>query len=252
MARLRKIDHAQDRVSDSKIISLLGVSQVTLCRMRRDMGYRKKRAPRAASKRVEVRVGHKGKWSRFPHPRGFKGGKHTADSLAAMSANSLKMWADPSHKLNSEEMKQRRSDRAHEYMRKGIFKGGYSRAKSGKRDDLGGLYVRSAWEANYARYLNFLKSKGEIHAWEYEADTFVFEAIKRGTRAYTPDFKVWSVAGSDPYYVEVKGWMDPISATKLKRMAKYFPQVKIEIVDHKQMKAIAQWSTLIPGWERIK
>ena len=32
----------------------------------------------------------------------------------------------------------------------------YSRSKSGRRDDLGGLFVRSSWEANYARYLNFL------------------------------------------------------------------------------------------------
>ena len=32
----------------------------------------------------------------------------------------------------------------------------------GKREDLGGLYVRSAWEANYCRYLSWLIEQGEI------------------------------------------------------------------------------------------
>jgi hypothetical protein len=32
----------------------------------------------------------------------------------------------------------------------------YARCKSGRRDDLGGIYLRSAWEANYARYLDIL------------------------------------------------------------------------------------------------
>lgn len=88
---------------------------------------------------------------------------------------------------------------------------------SGTREDLG-IYVRSRWEANYARYLNWLKSLGEIRDWKYEPDTFEFADIKRGTRFYTPDFKITEKNGETVYH-EVKGWLDQRSATKLKRMA---------------------------------
>lgn len=125
----------------------------------------------------------------------------------------------------------------------------YSRAKAGTREDLG-FYVRSAWEANYARYLNWLVEKGEIHRYEYEPDTFWFEQIKRGTRSYTPDFKVWPKTNSPEFeYHEVKGWMDQKSKTKLKRMGKYYPEVKIVLVDQAVYKAIAKWKSLIPNWE---
>src|SRR3990172_2886201 len=52
-------------------------------------------------------------------------------------------------------------------------------AKGGTRTDLG-FYVRSSWEANYARYLKWLQSNGEIIEWHYEPDTFNFDSIKRG------------------------------------------------------------------------
>ena len=97
----------------------------------------------------------------------------------------------------------------------------YSETKQGRREDLGNQFFRSAWEANYARYLNWLQQGGYIDRWEYEPVTFWFEKIKRGTRSYKPDFQVWE--GQKTYFVEVKGYMDPQSRTKLKRMVKYFP-----------------------------
>lgn len=126
---------------------------------------------------------------------------------------------------------------------------GRSRGKGGKRADLGGLYVRSAWEANYARYLNWLVAQDVIKAWEYEPDTFWFLHIKRGTRSYTPDFKIHNNDGSVEYH-EVKGWMTPKSKTQLKRMARYHPDVKVIIVDADAYRAIArQAKRLIPRWE---
>lgn len=124
----------------------------------------------------------------------------------------------------------------------------YSCIKAGKRSDLNNQYFRSTWEANFARYLNLLQCCGNIYKWEYEADEFAFP-IKRGTRFYIPDFKVWDTPDSKPYYYEVKGFMDKKSQTKLKRMAKYYPDVKIIVVDNRQYKAIAKKSYLIPGWE---
>lgn len=123
------------------------------------------------------------------------------------------------------------------------------RGKGGFREDLG-IYLRSTWEANYARYLDFLLKAGEIRSWEYEAETFEFNGIKRGNRFYTPDFKVINRDGSTEYH-EVKGWMDPRSATKLKRMAHFYPEIKIVLVDQKQMLSIHRTAgNLMPKWEK--
>lgn len=122
-------------------------------------------------------------------------------------------------------------------------------SRGGRREDLGGLYVRSAWEANYARYLNWLQMQGEIRGWEFEPDTFEFHRIKRGTRFYTPDFKVTNKDGSVEYH-EVKGWMDPASKTKLARMARYYPEVKIILIDGPVYRTLTkQLRGLIPTWE---
>jgi hypothetical protein len=122
-------------------------------------------------------------------------------------------------------------------------------SRGGIRKDLG-IYVRSSWEANYARYLNFLKKSGAILRWEFEPTEFEFTSIKRGTRFYLPDFAVWEHETEDPtYYVEVKGYMDRVSKTKLKRMAKYYPEVKIKVVGKKEYNSIAKWKNVIDGWE---
>lgn len=124
---------------------------------------------------------------------------------------------------------------------------GGKRARSGKRADLGDRYFRSSWEANYARYLNWLQSLGEIDSWEYEVDTFEFP-VKRGSKFYTPDFKVRE-RGSICYH-EVKGWMDQRSATKLKRMTKYYPTVRVVLIDRPHYSAIAKKAAgMVAGWE---
>jgi hypothetical protein len=122
------------------------------------------------------------------------------------------------------------------------------RGLGGRRDDLGGLYVRSAWEANWARYLNWQVECRLIVSWEFEPETFEFP-IKRGSRFYTPDFRVVLLDGTVEYH-EVKGWMDQRSATKLKRMAKYHRAIKIVLIDKERYRAVAQTvGGLIPHWE---
>lgn len=119
---------------------------------------------------------------------------------------------------------------------------------AGYRDDLGPIYFRSRWEANYARYLKWLQERGEIEAWEYEPETFWFEAIKRGVRSYKPDFKIYEKGKS--YFVEVKGWMDKKSATKLKRMKKYHPNVTVILFGERDYKSLSQkLGKIIPNWE---
>lgn len=126
----------------------------------------------------------------------------------------------------------------------------YSAAKRGRREDLGGIYFRSGWEANYARYLNWLQQRGEIDGWEYEPETFWFEKIRRGVRSYLPDFRVHEKGRT--YYVEIKGYMDPRSKTKLNRMRIYHPTVEVRVVARKEYAAIrAAVGRLIPNWEGL-
>lgn len=121
-------------------------------------------------------------------------------------------------------------------------------AKGGTRADLG-IYVRSTWEANYARYLNWLVLHGQIKAWEYEPLTFYFEAVKRGNRSYCPDFRVTENNGVQVFH-EVKGYLDAGSKTKLARMKKYYPQHTVILIQNKEMKEIkAKLGALIPHWE---
>jgi len=106
-------------------------------------------------------------------------------------------------------------------------------------------------EANAARYLQWLKDRGDIDDWLHEPTTFWFESIKRGVRSYLPDFRVVvRVFGSNAYYVEVKGYMDAKSKTKLKRMAKYYPDVTVEVWDAKRMAGLNRTvGPIVEGWE---
>lgn len=90
------------------------------------------------------------------------------------------------------------------------------------------IYFKSGWEVNYAIYLEFLKKKFQIKEWEYEPATFWFNSIKRGVRSYKPDFKVIRNDGTH-YWVEVKGYMDQRSRTKLKRFEKYYPEEELVV-----------------------
>lgn len=126
---------------------------------------------------------------------------------------------------------------------------GYSRARGGRRADLGEVYFRSSWEANYARYLNWLVRHGKIVGWEYEVKTFVFERISRGTRAYTPDFRVVMSDGRVEWH-EVKGWMDPKSRTRLDRMKRYYPNEVVVVIGKTWFQSASRnIAPMIPNWE---
>lgn len=136
----------------------------------------------------------------------------------------------------------------------------YSKIKSGKRMDLGGQFFRSATEANYARFLNLFQVK-----WEYEPKEFEFESIARGVRFYTPDFYL----PEEDRWIEVKGWMDDKSFTRLRRFKKFFPEEfkKLTVVtesgeSERKARKIGvrhierfdeirkKFSLIIPNWEK--
>jgi hypothetical protein len=97
------------------------------------------------------------------------------------------------------------------------------------------IYFRSSWEYYYCLFLEKLKQEKKILNYEHEPECFWFEGIKRGVRSYLPDFKVYHLNGTFEY-VETKGYMDSKSQTKIKRMAKYHPQIKLRVVDSEWFK----------------
>jgi len=116
---------------------------------------------------------------------------------------------------------------------------------------IGGVrkHFRSKWEANYAHYLEWLRTLGKLLKWEHEPETFWFSGIRRGCVSYLPDFRVTQADGGVEYH-EVKGFMDSRSKTKIKRMAKYHPTVKLVVIDSKAYKALRRSvGAIVPGWE---
>jgi len=198
-------------------------------------------------RRAKMSKNTKERLARQGHPRGALGMKHTPETLAKISAASTLTAA------------MRTPEQVDAMMRKGlatkIANGTYAKPRVGTWKaawrEIGGQrkYFRSRWEANYARWLQWRKERGEITAWEHEAETFWFDAIKRGCRTYLPDFRVTELNGSFTYH-EVKGWMDPKSVTKLKRMKKYHPHIVMILVDGPKYKQLTKNAGLIiPGWE---
>ena len=187
-------------------------------------------------------------FDRNGHPKGFQGHEHTEGSRQQMGDSLRRRWNDPKAKWNSAEFRRGLARRASERQLGGNMDLRPTNAKGGKRKDLG-QFFRSAWEANYARYLNFLVASGEVIRWEYECKTFKFEKISRGVMSYTPDFRVEFPDGRVEWH-EVKGWLTQRGKTALNRMRKYYPEEVLLVIDRERYRAIARSvRVLIPNWE---
>lgn len=112
----------------------------------------------------------------------------------------------------------------------------YQVTKTGYRPDIG-ILVRSSWEANVIRVL-------EIHgiAWEFEPRMFPYP-VKRGTKAYVPD--IYLPATNE--WIEVKGYLDTRSKTKLKRFKIYYPEefANLTMIVSKYSKACREFTEAI-------
>jgi len=184
-----------------------------------------------------------------PHPRGMKGKTFSRDTLERMSASSSATWKSRTEAERDELVMRMHIARVAKYgcgapkIRRGSWLAGW-REIGGKR-----IYARSRWEANYARYLEWLRARGNLKSWEHEPKTFWFEGIRRGVVSYLPDFEVVTNSGKTEYH-EVKGWMDAKSVTKIKRMAFHFPDVRLIVIAAKQYREIGKKvGRIIEGWE---
>lgn len=187
--------------------------------------------------------GHKLTWQENEHPRGATGLVHSPETRAVMSEKSKAWWDSLPDDERSAKIggwlsapRPRPTERTH------------TRARGGRRADLDDRYFRSSWEANYARWLNFLVANGVVASWEYEPRTFTFP-VKRGTMSYTPDFLVVLSDGTSAWH-EVKGWLTQQGATALKRFAKFYPDETLVMIDAPVYQSIAEQArSLIPTWE---
>lgn len=165
------------------------------------------------------------------HPRGMLGKKHSEEFKKSMSVRVKKLWETPNFYLNSQEYKQKVSDKStfSQMWRKSkhtAWKTHQSWCLIGEKK----CFFLSSWEKLYAGYLEHLKQIKEIIDWEYEVDTFWFWNIKRGVRSYTPDFKILTNAEEIEYH-EVKGNWDQKSRTKKSRMKKYYKDITLKYFD---------------------
>jgi hypothetical protein len=191
------------------------------------------------AKRASERM--KLQWQSMPHPKGMLGKKHSKETKERFSKIRMGRKMSPESVMKTLKTKFKRGNLIS--FRKSSWKQGWRQIGSNR------IFARSRWEANFGRYLEFLKRHGEIQSWEHEAECFWFEKIRRGCRSYLPDFKVLEKNGEYVFY-EVKGWMDPKSKTKLNRMRIYYPKVKIRLIQKEWFKANrSKLMGLIPDWE---
>jgi hypothetical protein len=237
-------------IGDGKLDALamqIGRSKHLICRRARELGLTRQGRPRTQSYCAELSRAQSEWIKKNGHPRGALGMKHAPETIVIISKKSKQAWDSMTKTERSDHIMKSLKGRAvngWKSNRKGCtWKQGW-RVIGGTRK-----FYRSKWEANYARYLEFLRQRGQIQSWQHEPETFWFEKIRRGSRSYLPDFRVVERGGAVVYH-EVKGWMDSKSKTKLRRMGLYHPSVKMVLVQQKQYTEIKnKLSGAIEGWE---
>ena len=221
-----------------KLADEIGILKSNISRFARRHGLTKRDRSLTEDRKEQMLKNLSAAIEKNGHPRGSLGLKHSDETKALISRNVKTAVANRSEEDEDARILKMMKTRAKNgtlvpnNRHKASWKAAW-RTIGGQRK-----YFRSRWEANYAWYLEFMKQQGKIAGWRHEPTTFWFEAIKRGVRSYLPDFEVTRNDGSI-YFVEVKGWMDQRSKTKLKRMKKYHPDVELELVDSKRYRALS-------------
>lgn len=263
---LQQLRHAYEGASCNQQLSLVDLAKrfgrlkSNISRKARELGLtnnkrpvveqRKIRKPKYANdaeRKAAFAQKAKTRFAEFGHPRGTLGLRHTQETKDKIAAKSREhaaaMTPERQAQINMKIMRTKVANGTSVPNRpRGSWNAGWH--------EIGGQrkYYRSGWEANYARYLQWLKDKGQIADWRHEPQTFWFDGVKRGAVSYLPDFWVLENDGRDAFH-EVKGWMDDRSKTKIKRMAKYYPDVVLVVIDSKAYREIRRKvSSLVPGW----
>jgi len=223
-----------------------------ICRLAKKLGLTSLRRKKSEEVKREISVRTKNYIKKYGHPRGMLGKKHSLEHLKKQSIRTIKWWKEASderkRKVKEKQLRNNLNKYGHVVARpfertKVSWKQGWRQIGNRR------IYCRSRWEANYARYLQFLKESGIIKDWEHEATTFWFEKEIEGSLCYVPDFKVIYVNGMHEWH-EVKGWYDERSIKKINNFRKYYSEEKLIIIDKNWFKDNTdRCLTIINGWE---
>jgi len=112
-------------------------------------------------------------------------------------------------------------------------------AKGGYREDIG-HYVRSSWEADYARVLKLLEE-------DYEYEKHSFELVLADGRevTYTPDFYL----PSRNLYVEIKGFMRYDDQMKIDAFNLAHPDKRLEVISKTKFAELQMTYQNMVAWE---
>ncbi len=112
-------------------------------------------------------------------------------------------------------------------------------AKGGYREDIG-HYVRSSWEADYARVLKLLEE-------DYEYEKYSFELVLADGRevTYTPDFYL----PSRDLFVEIKGFMRYDDQLKIDAFELAHPDKHLEVISKTKFAELQMSYQDLVAWE---
>jgi DNA polymerase III alpha subunit len=111
--------------------------------------------------------------------------------------------------------------------------------KGGYREDLG-HYVRSNWEADFARIL-------KLHniSYFYEPQTFALVRQNGDQLSYTPDFYI---PAQNTFY-EIKGWMHDLDKEKMELFQEQYPEYVLRIISATKFAEFALKYKNLVAWE---
>lgn len=221
----------------------------SICKYARAMGLTSMRRTYSDEFAKRNKTSRQGFWSIRTHPRGMLGKHHTYDVKLKLHETSKKMWSEKTEDERIETVKKQLEGKIAKYgslarnVRKGSWFAGY-RKIGGKK-----IFFRSRWEANYCRYLEFLKQRGRIKDWKHEPYTILFE---NENSSYLPDFEVERNNGTKEIH-EVKGWFDDRSEHKIELMLTQHKELKLKIIFGKMYRLIElKFGQKIDGWEFVQ
>jgi DNA-directed RNA polymerase subunit RPC12/RpoP len=110
---------------------------------------------------------------------------------------------------------------------------------AGFRRDLG-HYVRSSWEADFARVLRHLGVE-----YQYEPRRFALARPDGSPLTYAPDFYV----PESRCFYEIKGWMDERSAEKVRLFREQYPDETLIVIDKTQFAELQMRYAGLVEWE---
>ncbi|MBA4321047.1 MAG: hypothetical protein C0412_21870, partial [Flavobacterium sp.] len=163
--------------------------------------------------------------------------KKTAEKIskALIGKNLLKeLWGEKKAQKFKKELSKRMSGKGNP-----MFGRPSPHRKGGFRGDLG-HYIRSTWEADFARIL-------KLHNldYQYEPKIFMLTKVNGEIIHYTPDFYV----PSQNTFYEIKGWMRDLDREKIELFQKQYPQYNFILISATKFAEFAlKYKTLI-NWE---